>query len=417
MDEQSIGLILILIIMVALSAFFSASETAFSSVNQARLKTMANSGDKKAKQALKLVENYDELLSTILVGNNIVNISSATIATILFCEFFVKNGATISTIVMTVVVLIFGEITPKSIAKEAPEKFAMAVVPIYKMLNLILKPVNFLLLKLKTGIKKLVGASSENSALTEDELLTIVDEVQQLNEEESELIKNAIEFNDVDVADIFTPRIDVDAVENTATNKEIANIFKQTGHSRLPVYKENIDSIIGVINEKDFHNIIGGSNKKIDAIIKPAQYVVSSMKVSNLLKLLQRTKSHIAVVVDEYGGTQGIVTMEDILEELVGEIWDEHDEEDGKIKQNEDGSYIIPTSEDLDDLFEMFDISQDIDSATINGWIIENIDKIPTVGDSFDFDNLTITVSSIENRRATEINIKVNFEKVKEEDD
>lgn len=411
MNDNSVTLIVILIIMVALSAFFSASETAFSSISSARLKTMANSGNKRAEQTLKLSENYDELLSTILVGNNVVNISSATIATVLFVSFFAKNGATISTIVMTCIVLIFGEITPKSIAKESPEKFAMSVAPIYKMLNFVLKPINFLLLKLKTFIKNIIGANASNSAITEDELLTIVDEVEQLGDEESELIKNAIEFNDVEVADIFTPRIDVCAIEDDSTNEEIAQIFRETGYSRLPVYKETIDSIIGVINEKDFHNYILGTNNNIEQILKPAEYIVSAMKISNLLKLLQKTKSHFAVIVDEYGGTKGIVTMEDILEELVGEILDEHDEEVGQIRQIDEHTSVVPTDNELTDLFEMFSIKSDTQVTSINGWVIENLDKIPVVGDSFEFDNLTITVSKIESRRATEIKVKVNLEK------
>lgn len=420
MDEHSISLIVAIIITVSLSAFFSASETAFSSVSTARLKNMANEGNKNAKLALKLADKYDELISTILVGNNIVNISTATMSTILFVSFFEKNGATISTLVITVVVLIFGEITPKSIAKENPEKFATTVAPVYKVLNLILKPINFLLLHLKSGIKKLIGAQEISSGITEDELLTIVDEVEQgggLNEDESELIKNAIEFNDVEAMDIFTPRIDVCAVERNTSPEEIAKLFKETGYSRLPVFNDTIDSIIGVINEKDFHNDIVGTDMHITSIMKPTEYIVPTMKISELLKLLQRTKTHIAVIVDEYGGTEGIVTMEDILEELVGEIWDEHDEVVAAIKKTGDNTYTVPTENDLDDLFEMFQITQKTEASTINGWVLENIDKVPVVGDGFDLDNLTVVVTNAESRRATEINIKVNYEKVIDDED
>ncbi len=418
MDEHSISLIIFLIIMVILSAFFSATETAFSSMSKARIKNMASEGNKRAKVALKLFENYDELLSTILVGNNIVNIATATMATILFVGFFADNGASISTLVTTVVVLIFGEITPKSIAKENPEKFAIAVAPIFRVLNVILKPLNFLLLKLKHGIKLLFRV--ENSGgITEDELLTIVDEVEQgggLNEDESELIRNAIEFNDVEAIDIFTPRIDVAAVEQNQSQEEIAEVFRSTGYSRLPVYKDTIDSVLGVINEKDFHNYVIGTSQTILNIMKPAEFIPPSIKISELLKTLQRRKLHLAVIVDEFGGTEGIVTMEDILEELVGEIWDEHDEIMAAINEVDEGKFVVPTENNLEDLCEMFEIDQDTDASTINGWIVENIDKIPEVGDSFELDNLLVTVAKTENRRATEVLVIVKHPKVKEED-
>ncbi len=411
MDEHSISLTIALIIMVLMSAFFSASETAFSSLSRARLKTMVKEGNKRAKLALKLADNYDELLSAILVGNNVVNISSATVATILFVGIFKNHGATISTVIMTIVVLIFGEITPKSIAKENPEKFALAVAPIYKFLNLILKPINFLLLKLKSGAKKILGTKQTSLSITEDELLTIVDEVEQLNKDESTLIKNAIEFNDVEVIEVLTPRIDVCAIKLGSSIEDIAKQFSQSGYSRLPVYTDSIDTIIGVITQKDFYSKIVGVQNSIDSIIKSIEVIVSTTKISDLLKLFQKTKTHLAVIIDEHGGTTGIVTLEDILEELVGEIWDEHDEAIAQISQNNDGSFTVPTENDLDILFEQFNIDVDTEATTINGWVIENLHKVPANGDTFTSGTLTITVTKTENRRATKINIAPTVEK------
>lgn len=413
MDSHSISLIVILVILILLSAFFSATETAFSSLSRARIKNQAQEGNKKARLAYRLSENYDELISTILIGNNIVNISSATIATVLFVKLLGDSGATVATIVTTIVVLTFGEITPKSLAKENPEGFAMAVAPVFNVLNVVFKPLNFLFVGLKTFVGKLFGVKN-SGGITENELLTLVDEAQQdggIDETESELIRNAIEFNDLEAIDIFTPRIDVSAVDVCATNQEIADVFRKTGYSRLPVYQETIDSIVGVINEKDFHNHVFGTEKTIESIMKPAEFIPPSMKISELLKNLQRNKLHLAVIVDEFGGTEGIVTLEDILEELVGEIWDEHDEILAAIRDLGDGCYAVPTGNDLEDLFERFGIEDETEASTINGWVIERTDKIPDVGDSFEYDNLTVTVTGAENQRATEITIRVNREK------
>ncbi|MBP3324723.1 MAG: HlyC/CorC family transporter [Clostridia bacterium] len=419
MDSHSITLIVVIIILIGLSAFFSATETAFSSLNKVRLKNLAQE-NKRAKLALKLAENYDELISSILVGNNIVNIASTTLATVLFVSIYKDTGATISTIVMTVAVLIFGEITPKSLAKENPENFAMAVAPIMRFLLVILKPINFLLIGLKAGIRKLLGVKTETSAVTDDEILTMVDEAEQeggIDSHESELIKNVIDFNDLEAIDIMTPRIDVYAVDKDMTTDEVREIFKESGFSRLPVYEETIDSIIGVINEKDFHNYIMGTELSFTEIMKPAEFIPPSMKLSELLRKLQKNKLHIAVIVDEFGGTEGIVTLEDIIEEIVGDIWDEHDEIEDGVKELGDNKFIIPTTLDLDELFDYFEIEDETEASTINGWVIQHTDKIPDEGDSFEFDNLSVTVTKIEGQKAEEILIKKLFEKVKSEED
>lgn len=351
---------------------------------------MAAEGNKKAKLAYRLSENYDELISSTLVGNNIVNIAATTIGTLLFVGWLGSNGATVSTIFMTVITLIFGEITPKSLAKECPEKFAITVAPVINVLNTVLKPVNFLLIKLKSSVGKLLKVSGTTNGITENELLTIVDEAQQvggLDSNESELIHNVIEFNDLQAGDIITPRVDVTAVDITTPNEEIAEVFKTSGYSRIPVYRDTIDDIIGILYEKDFHNYVAGTTNSIETIMKPAEFIPPTVKISELLKKFQKTKLHIAVVVDEFGGTEGIVTMENILEELVGDIWDEHDEVEAGVKKLDDDSFLVPEDMDLDDFFEQFDIRTETEASTINGWITEQIGKIPEVGDAFDFEN------------------------------
>ncbi len=410
MDSHSTTMILVLVCLVFLSAYFSATETAFSSLNRIRLKNMASGGNRRAQTALSLSENYDELLSTILVGNNIVNIASASIATTLFVAALGDGaGPTVSTVVMTVVVLIFGEVSPKSLAKENAESFAMFSAPLLRVLVVVLKPVNFLFTQLKKGLHKFFRVKSDYS-MTDSELLTIVEEAEQgggIDEDEGAMLRNVIEFDDIEAIDIMTPRVDVEAVSFDAQKDDVAALFRSTGFSRLPVYKETIDSIIGVIHEKDFYSFVWDTQQEIDSIIKPAEFIPPSMKVSALLKSLQQSKSHIAVIIDEFGGTEGIVTLEDVLEELVGEIWDEHDRvvQQGFQKVKE-GEYRVFCSADLDDLFAFFHISCETEASTINGWILENLDRIPAEGDVFAYQGLTFTVARVENNRTEEVLVR-----------
>ena len=328
MDSHSIGTILAMVALVIFSAFFSATETAFSTLNRVRIKTMAENGDFRAQRVLSLSDRYDNLLSTILVGNNIVNIGLASIATVFFVNLIGSEGATVSTAVITVVVLIFGEISPKSLAKESPERFAMFAAPVLRVLMILLTPVNFLFAQWKKFLSR-VFVHRDDRKVTEDELLTIVQEAENeggINEQESGLIRNAITFNDREARDVLVPRVDLEAVDQKDSKEKIAQMFAKTNYSRLPVYEESIDHIKGILLEKDFHNRAYQTDVPVTAILKPAVFVGESIKIRSLLQLLQQNKSHMAVVADEYGGTVGIVTMEDILEELVGEIWDEHDE-------------------------------------------------------------------------------------------
>lgn len=391
-----------------MSSYFSATETAFSSMNKIRLKNMENNGNKKAKLVLQLSENYEKLLSAILIGNNIVNILSSSIATVLFVKYFGNAGVTISTIVMTILVLIFGEITPKCIAKNYPETFAMFSAPIMKFFMTVLTPINFIFVSWTKLLSK-IFKSNDDRGITEEELLTIIDEAQNdgdIDISEGELIRNAIEFNDIEVIDIHTNRVDVVAVEEKTSKQDIMDIFKKSGYSRLPVYSGSIDNIIGILNQKDFYNELDKPFNIKSIMTKPV-FIIPSMKVSELLSLLQKNKSHLAVIIDEYGGTVGIITLEDILEELVGEIWDEHDnviEEFETISENE---YKILCSANFDDFLEKFDIDDETDITTVGGWVIEKLGKIPVKGDSFEYKNLHVTVSKCDSRHVLEIVVKV----------
>ena len=420
MDSHSTGLVITILIMVLCSAYFSATETAFSSLSRVRLKNMVENGNRRAKLAYKLADNYDELISSILVGNNIVNICASSLATVLFIRWFQDKGPTISTIAMTVLILICGEVTPKSIAKESPEEFAMFSAPIINVLNYIFKPINILLVGIKKAVNKIFNVSSDRT-ISESELLTIVEEAEQeggINENESELIHNVIEFDDLACIDIFTPRVDVCAIPSDVEIEEVTQLFIETGYSRLPVYEETIDRIIGIINEKDFHNYVLRNGVPLEKIIKPVEFVPPSMKISALLKLLQQSKTHFAVIVDEFGGTEGIITLEDILEELVGEIWDEHDEVVESFKKVEENVYLVDCSTELYKAFEFFGIDAEEESSTINGWVIAQLDRIPETGDSFDYEHLHVVVEETESQRAVSVRITVMpKEETDEEDD
>lgn len=417
MEGNTIYIILICVCLL-FSAYFSATETAFSSINKIRLKNMADKGNKKAQLVMRLSDNYDSILSTILIGNNIVNIACSSLATVLFINLLGgAKGPGVATIVITVVVLIFGEISPKSIAKESPEKFAMFSAPFLRLLVIVLTPFNFLFGLLKK-LLSLIFKSDDNTGITEEELITMVEEAEHeggLDKAESSLIKSAIEFSEQEAMDILTPRIKVTAVEVTASIDEIADIFFETGYSRLPVYDESIDNIIGIIYHKDFNNLVVKGKKKITEIMQKPIFITKNKKIGELLKELQKKKAHIAIVVDEFGGTVGIVTLEDILEELVGEIWDEHDKvvkEKYKISDNE---YIVLGSANISKLEDIFEIEEDTDVMTVNGWVMEIMGELPQLNATFEYENATVTVVEMDGNRVGKI--KITLREIESEDD
>ncbi|MBR0369026.1 MAG: HlyC/CorC family transporter [Clostridia bacterium] len=399
-------LILYLIILVLFSAFFSASETAYTSLNRVRVKGLANAGNRRAAKVLSLAEKYDKLLSGILVGNNIVNILSASLATVLFVNLVGPRGVSLSTAVMTVVVLMFGEIAPKSIAKEHPEEIAFAFYPMLSLIIRLLTPIIYL----TTLWQKLIYhifKPSDDRGITEEDLITIVEEAEsdgEIDAHESELIRSAIEFNDMTVGDILTPRVDMTAVAIDDDIDTIARAFEESGYSRLPVYQDSVDDIIGILHEKDFYTRKEGVS--IRELMTPPLCVVPTTQLAVLLKLLQKTKNHMAVVMDEYGGVLGIATMEDVLEELVGEIWDEHDEVVQDIEELSDGSLRVSGGASLDDLREKIDIPGEYESVTVNGWVLEVLGRFPQPGDGFDFGDSRVTVEKAARRRVEQIHIE-----------
>ncbi len=407
---DSIPQIIAMVILVLFSAYFSATETAFSSLNKTRIKTLVEKGNKRAKLVLKLSDNYDKLLSAILIGNNIVNISLASIATVLFVKLYGDVGATISTVVITVVVLIFGEISPKSLAKDSPEKFAMFSAPFINVLIIILTPLNFIFSQWKKLLSK-VFKIEESQGISQEELLMIVDEVQQegsIDDNSGELIRSAIEFRDLKAEEILTHRMDLEAVSIDADKQEIAEKFSQTKFSRLLIYDNSIDNIVGVIHQKDFYIDGAITPQSISEIMSAPVFVQQSDKINDILKTLQKEKSHVAVVLDEYCGTLGIVTMEDILEELVGEIWDEHDEVVESFIKIDDSTYTVECSITTEEFFEFFGLKPNEESISLSGWIMENLGDVPNVNDTFSYEHLDITVLEMDIHRTEKISVKVN---------
>ncbi len=412
------GILCAMIILVLFSAFFSGAETAFSSLNRVKLKSMMRDGksNRKIERALALSENYDTVLSTVLIGNNIVNIACTSLATLFFTGILGDNsdlGATVSTIVMTIVVLIFGEVTPKTFAKERAEKVAIVISPVVKFLAVVFTPLNFFFKGWKLLMNKVFKTGGVNT-VTEEELKTYVDEAHtggEIDENESELIRSSIEFDDIDVGDILVPRVDVEAVDKYAPLGEIERVFNSTNFSRLPVYINDIDNIVGVIHHRDFESARKRNLKSLRTILKPVPAVSPDTKISKLLRIFQKNKTHLAVVIDEFGGTEGIVTLEDILEELVGEIWDEHDEVQNDIEQISETEYIVQGSMSVDDFYEYFKINKvEKEISTVNGWIMKNTDKIPQKDDKVVCDGLTALVLSVDGKRADEIKITVEEE-------
>lgn len=416
MDPQTIAVYVgAMVVLLILSAYFSATETAFTSLNRIKLKNMADDGNKKARKVLDLVDEFDKVLSTILIGNNIVNIANTAIATVFFVALYGSYGPTVATVVMTVTVLIFGEISPKNLAKDSPESFAMFSAPILSVLMVIFAPFNWIFSQWKKLLFVIFRRKGEDS-ITEDEILTMVEEAEtagNLESDQSELIQNAIEFDALKAEDVLTPRVEIEAIDIASSEDEIAEQFLKTGFSRLPVYKDDLDSILGVLNQKDFHNYIYHKDKTVSDFIKPVVFVGESMSAAELLKRMQKGKCQIAIVVDEYGGTTGLVAMEDILEELVGEIYDEHEEvESQEITKLQNGAYRVLASANVEKMFDYFDDEdEESEATTVNGWIVRLIDKLPEAGDTFSYRSskkiYTGKVTKADDRKALEIILKV----------
>jgi len=418
MPDGSVPILIALVVLVFLSGFFSSTETAYSCANRIKLRSLATSGNKRAKKVLDLAEtNYDKLISTILIGNNIVNILATTLATVFFAMIFKNDTSTaniVSTVVMTVSILIFGEITPKLIAKTYPEKMAMAFYPVIKFVYYLLYLLNLVF----SGWKWLIGKIfrfKDDDVVTEAEIMTMVEEAEEdgtLKEEETELIRSVIEFDDLEVGDILVPRVNIVAVDFNSSMDDIRRVFAKEGYSRLPVYKDSIDTIIGTIHEKDFFNAYLNGKKGVDGILQNVFYTTEHAKIFDLLKQLQKKKMHIAIVLDEYGGTLGLLTMEDILEELVGEIYDEHDEIINYFKDLSEETCIIDGNAPISEFFEKYALEEDesLDANTLSGFIIGLLGIIPHAGYQFDYKNLSVEIMKSTVKRILQVKVSVNAE-------
>ena len=425
MPDGSIPLLIAIVILVFLSGFFSATETAFSCANRIKLKSLSTNGNKRAGRTLKLAEeNYDRLISTILIGNNIVNLSASTISAIFFAKILINsnlNSSVISTAAITVAVLIFGEITPKYIAKSCPDKFAMLVYPAIVVLLYVFYPLNLLFSGWKILISKIFKFKSDE-IISEEEIMTMVEEAEEdgtLKQDETNLIRSVIEFDDLEVCDILVPRVNIVAVEKHTPFEEIRKTFEDSGFSRLPVYNKDIDKIEGFIHEKDFYKLSYSKTSSIDTIVQKAYFATHHTKISKLLKEMQKEKIHMAVVLDEYGGTLGLVTMEDILEELVGEIYDEHDEKINYITPTGENTYLVQGNTTLSKLFRFFEMDEDesTESNTVSGWIIERLGEFPREGTKLTYGPLEFDVGKIEDRIIKNIKVTKNSVEKEEEDE
>jgi len=415
MDSSSLGMIIAIVVLICMSAYFSATETAFSSLNRIRVKTRADDGDKRAALVLAMSEDYDRLISTILIGNNIVNITLSSVATVVFVSLLANYGdasfgATVSTAVVTVLVLIFGEITPKSLAKDAADPFAMFSAPIINFIMKLLLPLSFIFGLWKKLTDRII-TSEEEEAMSQEELLTFLEEVEQdggLDEEEGELLRNAVEFGDLAAKDILTHRMDLEAVSIDATTEEVAEAFTGSRFSRLLVYEDSIDRIVGVIHHKDFYHGLGVTEKPLSEIMSTPVLVHPTEKLDDLLRRLKAQKSHVSVVIDEYGGTLGIVTMEDILEELVGDIWDEHDEvEEPDFRSLDETHFTVDCTVSIEDFSEYFSVEIETESSSLGGWVMEQLERIPEAQDCFEYENLVVTVLSMDERRVDRVSVEV----------
>lgn len=408
-----------------MSALFSSMETAFSSVNKIRLKHEASNGNKKAERALYIAENFDKALTSILVGNNIVNILSSSLGTVIFTDLFGPAGVAIATAVMTVLVLIFGEIIPKSFAKQNAEKCALAFAGILNVIMFILTPISAVFAQLQKLLAK-ISKPDDSPNFTEDELKYIIEEIEDqgvLEEQESDLVRSALEFDEITVEQILVPRVKVVAVERNEDIDAITEIFIRDRYTRLPVYEETVDNIVGLINEKDFFALVTrpeGAPSGIEGIIQKALYVSEMKLISEVLYEMQRSKIHMAIVKDQYGGTSGIVTMEDIIEELVGEIYDENDEVIDSVVEVAEHTYDIQADTSISDMLEKLGLPDNLietDSNSVGGWVMELFGRIPETGDTTATGIFTVTILEADEQSVSKVGIKLDVPEEKEEND
>lgn len=420
-----IALYVLLVFLIMCSAFFSGSEIAFATANKMRLKNAADAGNPSAKLACRIADRFTEFLSTVLVGNNLVNIAAASTATLIAVYHLgIERGETVAALVMTVIILIFGEILPKILAAEDADRIVLAFARPLHFCFILFKPLVLAVSKMLNRLSKLWTPTDAEPSVTDEELVEMVDTIEEegvISEREGELIRSAIEFSDTTVHEILTPRVDVafvdidDPVEEILANDEIMR------HSRVPVYEGSVDNIIGILNTKHLlKSAIADRKPDIRRLMRDPLFVHMTMTTADLLQEFRSRRLHMAVVLDEYGGTMGIVTMEDVLEEIVGDIWDEKDVVETEYTKVSDTVYTVDGSMQISDLFELLDVSdRDFDSeyTTIGGWATETLDRFPETGDSFRYKNLLVTVTKTDNMRADKLRVELVSDENTADDD
>ncbi|MBR4068462.1 MAG: HlyC/CorC family transporter [Clostridia bacterium] len=399
----------IMLLCLVFSWFFSAAEVAYEQLNKNRLRLMAEKGNRSAATALRLSENEDRIATTILIGDTLADGVLTVLAVLMLIRCTgTPTGGLWAILLCGVLILLLGETVPKHIAAARPERTALLTTPVLQLFMWLFTPISALLTFIKRLLDKVCKHEDEDK-ISQEELLLFVDEAQQeggIDEDEGDLLKNVIEFTDLRAEEILTHRVDLVGVEKGSSKQDIARVFTETQYSRLLVYEESMDNIIGVVHQKDFYMNDGITDKPLAAIMTQPLFIQPGIKISDLLKLLQTQKSHIAVVLDEYGGTLGIVTMEDILEELVGEIWDEHDEVVEDFKSSGENCWLCDCSAKLDDFCEFFSIEPEASSVSLGGWVMEQLGKVAQVGDSFTYQELTITVTETDHPRVNQIRVE-----------
>ena len=404
---------IVIAILVLLSAFFSATETAFSFVNKIRIQHSVDNGNKKAKNALYVIENFDNALTTILICNNIVNLSCSSIATVLCLHLFGDMGSAIATGATTLLVLTFGEVIPKCLAKEHCDAFTLKTAGLLRVLMFILKPFVFVFLKLKSLALKIAGGSEDSPSVTENELKYIVESIEEegvLEESESEMVRSALDFDEKTAEEILTPRVDVTFINISDSQEKIKDIIIENRYSRIPVYEETVDHIVGILHTRDYlESLADGKAPDLRDIMQTPYFVFRTQQLSKILNAFKRTKIHLAIVTDEYGGTLGIVTMEDLLEEIVGEIWDEDEEIEHNYYKIGKGEFLVNGDIELDDLLALFDMDEDAiesDSVTVGGFILEHAGTIPHKRQSIEADGFRFTVMEVKDQRIIRVVVK-----------
>lgn len=395
---------IIIAVLILLSGFFSCVETAFSFANTIRLKALIDEGSRRAKTALWVCDNFDKALTAILIGNNVVNLGCSSLATILCLNIFESYGAAVATGGTTLLVLTFGEVIPKCIGKELSDGIVLHTAGILKALTYILLPLVYFFMGIKNLFMKVAHIKKDSPSVTEDELKYIIETIEEegiLEEQESELVQSALEFDEKTAQEILTPRVDVTAIDIDDDYDEIHDLIIKERYSRIPVYEDGIDNIIGILHTRDYLEKAIDGEVDIRSMLSPAHFIYKNLKLSDILSDFRQKKLHIAIVTDEYGGFLGIVTMEDLLEEIVGDIWDEDEDEEHTCTQMGDNRYLVSGDMELDELFELFDIRRDdgIDSNSVGGFIVEQIGDIPIRGQKVRYEGVTFTVKRVRNRR------------------